>query len=186
MVAAWAKIKGAALIQLVGDVVDFLLVHAVQNLFDLDQVVTIFVQWLRTILDSRLDLDLNDISKFLLVDRRFAAIARVMNHSLFLKSWWDMEVNRNTQVSQEGWKSKMSCNDFGWRTVQSAWSYESHISSPDRPDARKFSKKVSRRNLCRQFNGMQSKMKPMVYQHAGRNLVGHFFTTIWWRVSTKL
>ena len=113
MVAAWAKIKGAALIQLVGDVVDFLLVHAVQNLFDLDQVVTIFVQWLRTILDSRLDLDLNDISKFLLVDRRFAAIARVMNHSLFLKSWWDMEVNRNTQVSQKAGNQKCLATILG-------------------------------------------------------------------------
>ena len=74
LVAAVAEIKGATLVQLVRDVVVLFIVHAVQNLFDLDQMVAVFVQRLRAILDRRLDLDFDDVTKLLLVDRRFTAI----------------------------------------------------------------------------------------------------------------
>ena len=74
LVAAVAEIKGATLVQLVRDVVVLFIVHAVQNLFDLDQMVAVFVQRLRAILDRRLDLDFDDVAKLLLVDRRFTAI----------------------------------------------------------------------------------------------------------------
>lgn len=74
LVAAVAEIKGATLVQLVRDVVVLFIVHAVQNLFDLDQMVAVFVKRLRAILDRRLDLDFDDVAKLLLVDRRFTAI----------------------------------------------------------------------------------------------------------------